>query len=276
MRKEDLRMFFNKENAISIELLGVFKISRRKYVNIKSHARAYDTLSIRLSGSGQFKTQKDNFSVTRGKLLYLPKNVEYQQMSEDETLIAIHFINYSSDTIGYAEIIDIDDVEYVEGLIKQMYDVWKGMNVGYQYKCTSLFYELLYYLRCREHEGAISAITDESKIKNALDIIHSSYRKEQIEISALAESCALSEAYFRKLFKKIHGVSPIQYITDLKLDFASHLLQSGLYTVGESAARSGFTDSKYFSKIFKARFGLSPKEYQQSFEAQSDMTEKRI
>ena len=87
-------MFF-KENAISIELLGVFKISRKKYVNIKSHARSYDTLSIRLSGSGQFKTQKNNFSVARGKLLYLPKNVEYQQMSEDETLIAIHFINYS-------------------------------------------------------------------------------------------------------------------------------------------------------------------------------------
>ncbi|MBP3375354.1 MAG: helix-turn-helix transcriptional regulator [Clostridia bacterium] len=268
-------MFF-KENAISIELLGVFKISRRKYVNYKAHSRSYDTLSIRLSGNSQFKTQKDDFSVTQGKLLYLPKNVEYQQMSEDETLIAIHFINYSSDTLAQAEIIDVDDVEYVEGLIKQMYDVWKGLNVGYQYKCTSLFYELLYYLRCREHDGAISAITEESKIKNALDIIHSSYRKEQIDISALARSCALSEAYFRKLFKKIHGVSPSQYIIDLKLDFASHLLQSGLYTVGEVAQRSGFSDPKYFSRIFKARFSLSPKEYQQKFEEQSDMTEKRI
>ena len=270
-------MFF-KENAISIELLGVFKMSRKKYVNIKSHARSYDTLSIRLSGSGQFKTQKDNFSVSRGKLLYLPKNVEYQQMSEDETLIAIHFINYSSDTLGKAEVIEIDDVEYVEELFKQTYNVWKGMNIGYQYKCTSLFYELLYYLRCREHEGAISAITEESKIKKALDIIHSSYRKEQIEISELAESCALSEAYFRKLFKKIHGVSPIQYVIDLRLDFASHLLQSGLYTVGEAAQRSGFSDPKYFSRIFKARFSLSPKEYQQSFEKAElpDATEKRI
>lgn len=270
-------MFF-KENAISIELLGIFKIGRKKYVNIKSHARSYDTLSVRLSGSCQFKTQKDNFSVSRGKLLYLPKNVEYQQMSEDETLIAIHFINYSSDTLGKAEVIEVDDVEYVEGLIKQMYDVWKGMNVGYQYKCTSLFYELMFYLRCREHEGAIGAITDESKIKKALDIIHSSYRKEEIEISTLAESCALSEAYFRKLFKKIHGVSPIQYIIDLKLDFASHLLQSGLYTVGETAQRSGFSDPKYFSRIFKAHFGLSPKEYQVRFNGDTlfDTTETRI
>lgn len=267
-----------KENAISAELLGVFKISRKKYVNIRSHVRSYDTLSIRLSGSCQFKTQKDNFSVSRGKLLYLPKNVEYQQMSEDETLIAIHFINYSSNSQGKAEIIDIDDVEYVEGIIRQMYDEWKGLKAGYQYKCTSLFYELLYYLRSSEHGGAVDSTSDESKIKNALDLIHLNYRKEQIEISELAGACALSEAYFRKLFKKIHGVSPIQYIIDLKLDFASHLLQSGLYTVGEAAAKSGFSDPKYFSRLFKARFSLSPRQYQHNFEikATGDTGEKRI
>ena len=256
-----------KENAISVELLGVFKINRKKYVNIKSHARSYDTLSLRLSGSGFFKTQKDNFSVSRGKLLYLPKSVEYQQHSEDETLIAIHFINYSSDTVQFAEVIDVDDAEYVENLVKQMYDVWKNMNVGYQYKCTSLFYELLYYLRCREHKDSIGAVSDGDKIKNALDLIHANYRKEQIDIGRLAQSCALSEAYFRKLFKKVHGVSPIQYVTDLKLDFASHLLQSGLYTVNETAARSGFSDPKYFSRVFKARFGNSPKEYSQKYES---------
>ena len=254
-----------KENAISIELLGVFKINRKKYINIKSHARSYDTLSMRLSGSGHFKTQKDDFSVSTGELLYLPKSVEYQQHSEDESLIAIHFINYSFDTPRSAEVIEIDDIEYVEGLVRQMYDVWKSMNVGYQYKCTSLFYELLYYLRCREHKDSIGAVSDGDKIKNALDLIHASYRKEQIEISVLAESCALSEAYFRKLFKKVHGVSPIQYVTDLKLDFASHLLQSGLYTVNETAVRSGFSDPKYFSRVFKARFGISPKEYAQKY-----------
>ena len=254
------------DRGISLELLGVFKISRNKYVNIRSHTRIYDTISIRLSGSCDFKIQKDNFSVSRGKLLYLPKNVEYQQSTENETLVAIHFNNYSSDPSQKAEVIEIEDINYIESLINQMYDVWKSRNVGYQYKCTSLLYELLYYLRCREHEEAIGAISDESKIKKALDIIHSSYRTKQIEICELAKSCALSETYFRKLFKKTHGVSPIQYVIDLRVDFASHLLQSRLYTISEVATKSGFTDPKYFSRVFKARFGLTPKEYQQRYE----------
>ena len=87
-----------------------------------------------------------------------------------------------------------------------------------------------------------------------------------MEICDLARACALSEAHFRKLFKKIHGVSPIRYVIDLRVDFASHLLQSGLYTVSEVAEKSGFADPKYFSRVFKARFGLTPKEYQQRHE----------
>lgn len=253
------------ENTISVELLGVFKINRKKYVNIRSQKRSYDTLSIRLSGHGEFRTEKGDFSVSRGELLYLPKSVEYQQRSEDETLIAIHFINSGSSTRGAAEVIPFDERDGIEELMTEMYDVWKSLKVGYQYKCTSLLYELLYFLRCREHDGAISAPSDESKIKRAIDMIHSSYRKEQIEVSRLADACALSEAHFRKLFKRIHGTSPVQYIIDLKLDFASHLLQSGLYTVGEAAERSGFSDPKYFSRLFKSRFSLSPREYREHY-----------
>ena len=266
------------ENAISAEILGVFKISRRKYVNIKSTSRLYDTLSIRLSGVGEFKTASGNFSVRCGDLLYLPRNVEYQQSADDETIIAIHFINYGTPLGNDAEVITLNDAKRIVDIVKEMYDVWKGLNVGYQYKCASLFYELLYQLRLCERRTVLETVNDEGKIKKALDIIHSNYRKEQIEISALAESCALSEAYFRKLFKKIHGVSPVQYIIDLKLDFASHLLQSGLYSVGETASRSGFADPKYFSRIFKSRFALSPKEYQQKYENMTiaDSGEKRL
>ena len=59
------------ENFNSLELLGVFKISRKKYINVKSHSRGYDTISIRLLGNGHFKTQKEDFLVGRGDLIYL-------------------------------------------------------------------------------------------------------------------------------------------------------------------------------------------------------------
>ena len=82
----------------------------------------------------------------------------------------------------------------------------------------------------------------------------------------LADKCKISEVYFRKLFKKLNGVSPQKYIINLKLEFAFHLLGSNLYSVSEVSQKSGFQDTKYFSRIFKKRYGYSPKDVQSKSE----------
>ncbi len=253
-------MFF-AENELSLELLGVFKISRKTEKTQKSHPRNYDSISLRLSGSGKFKTESKAFTVRKGNVLYLPKNAAYTQKTEGEKLIAIHFINYSFNRKNKIEIVKSEDVQYVENIAQQMYDVWKEKKQGYRYKCTSLLYELIYYLNCQEHEHIIDSVTSDQKIKNAIDYIHTHFRSEEIDISYLANMCAISETYFRKLFKMIYEVSPKQYILNLKLEVASQLLHSGFYTINEVSDKSGFNDVKYFSKLFKKRFGMTPKEF---------------
>lgn len=256
-------MFF-AENELSLELLGVFRITRKTKTTKESHPRNYDSISLRLEGSGKFKTKNKAFSVRKGDVLYLPKNSEYTQKTSGEKLIAIHFINYSFNRKSKIEIIKSENIEYVENIAVQMYDIWKEKKQGYRYKCTSLLYELLYFLNCQEHEHIIDSITHDNKIKSAIDYIHTNYRYGEIDISNLAEMCCISETYFRKLFKKIYEVSPKQYILNLKLEIASQLLQSQLYTISEVSDKSGFNDVKYFSRLFKKRFGFTPKEFQQN------------
>ncbi|MBQ4119637.1 MAG: AraC family transcriptional regulator [Clostridia bacterium] len=256
-------MFF-AENELSLELLGIFKISRKTEKVQKSHSRNYDSISLRLSGSGKFKTADKSFTVRKGDILYLPKNADYTQKTDGEKLIAIHFINYSFNRKNKIETIKAKDVPFVESLAIKMYDVWKEKKQGYRYKCTSLLYELLYYLNCQEHEHIIDLVTGDQKIKNAIDYIHTHFRSEEIDISYLANMCAISQTYFRKLFKMIYEVSPKQYILNLKLEVASQLLHSGFYNVSEVSDKSGFNDVKYFSKLFKKRFGYTPKEFGQN------------
>ena len=86
---------------------------------------------------------------------------------------------------------------------------------------------------------------------------------EQISVSSLARMCAVSETYFRKQFKKMYSQSPSQYIINLRLECASQLLGSGLYTVAETAEKSGFNDAKYFCRLFKKRYHYTPKEFRQ-------------
>ena len=66
----------------------------------------------------------------------------------------------------------------------------------------------------------------------------------------------------------IYATSPNHYIIDLRLEYASQLLASGLYTVGEVGAKCGIPDTKYFSKLFKKRFGATPRDYRATSLAQ--------
>lgn len=70
--------------------------------------------------------------------------------------------------------------------------------------------------------------------------------------------------YLRKLFKKEMGVSPLEYMTGLRMKSAERLLSnvwSNGYTVAEIAQLCGFEDALYFSRVFKKYYGHSPSKF---------------
>ena len=254
-------MFFQR-NDITADLLGIFKIQRGAFSHHSFDQRAYYTLSLRLSGSSQFKSGEQVLSVQSGDVLYVPPNAQYQQDTTGETLIVVHFINNASGNETRLESLTVSDTAYVTELFTHLYDVWKEKRQGYQYLCISLFYQLLHFLHCQQAAQFASRTLGEDKLDAALDFIHKNYRTGSISIGQLAKLSAVSETYFRKIFKKQHKVSPQQYIMNLKLEFAFHLLGSNLYTVSEVSQRSGFQDPKYFSRVFKQAYGYAPHEAQ--------------
>lgn len=70
-----------------------------------------------------------------------------------------------------------------------------------------------------------------------------------------------NDDYLRKRFQKEVGVSPLKYMTQLRMKRASALLKDGLYSIAEIAERCGFSDALYFSRAFKKYFGCSPTVY---------------
>lgn len=67
--------------------------------------------------------------------------------------------------------------------------------------------------------------------------------------------------YLRKLFKKEMGVTPLEYMTRLRMKKAESLL-SAMWTrehsVAEVARMCGYDDALYFSRVFKKTYGCSP------------------
>lgn len=92
----------------------------------------------------------------------------------------------------------------------------------------------------------------------AMQYIHSNFTDCYLSVSALAEMFGTSETFFRKVFKTIHGTTPLKYINNLRAEYAIELLESGYFLVSQVSERSGFSDAKYFARIIKNKTSLSP------------------
>lgn len=84
---------------------------------------------------------------------------------------------------------------------------------------------------------------------------------DKLSIPALAQRCAVSETVYRKRFRQLTGMSPVQYINRLKIDKACQMLQSGDISPGQISDFLNFYSLPYFYKVFKDHTGMTPHQY---------------
>lgn len=81
-------------------------------------------------------------------------------------------------------------------------------------------------------------------------------------VAELAQRCHLSTSYFAAQFKEYFGVSPKEFLIELRINTAKqHLRRGHLPNISEVAASVGYDDAYHFSKLFHRRTGVSPSEY---------------
>ncbi len=254
-------MFFLKDD-ISITFLSILKLSRNSSKH-ESISRCYDSISIRLSGSCKFTSGNKEYKIKQGDLLYIPQNVNYIQETTEETIFAIHFLSNTAPS-RKIELIHIDDFDKIVDIFKSMYKLCNEKPQGYRYECTAMLYHLFYIVRNEIQDDIINSVDVNGRITKATDYIHSNYRSKNISVAELAKMSAVSDVYFRSLFKKIYLVSPNKYITLLRLEYAAQLLQSKLYTISEVSEKAGYSNVKYFERLFKKHYGQTPGEYKKT------------
>lgn len=88
---------------------------------------------------------------------------------------------------------------------------------------------------------------------------------EPITIEAMAETLGYNRAYLSRLFKQVVGLSPITFLTKLRVDHGRRLLRERPeLTVEQIASSVGIQDALYFSKQFRRWHGQSPTSYRSS------------
>lgn len=97
----------------------------------------------------------------------------------------------------------------------------------------------------------------------SITYLHSHY-DENIQIETLSDMENMCLTAYRKVFKKHMGVSPNEYLIDLRISTACRLLSQSNEKISDIASKVGYDDQYYFSRIFTKKIGKSPREYRKN------------
>ena len=84
---------------------------------------------------------------------------------------------------------------------------------------------------------------------------------EDLSIEELSLVAGISKFHFIRLFRGQFGLTPHQYILNLKINKARSLLEAGR-PPSDVAQEFGFFDVSHLNRHFKRSFGITPKQYQ--------------
>lgn len=99
--------------------------------------------------------------------------------------------------------------------------------------------------------------TDLSEVRT---YIEENYTKP-LSLAHLANHTGLSASYFSSVFKQEYILSPMELVTQLRIQKAKQLLQQEDIRLKVIAEAVGYSDEFYFSRVFKKVEGISPTMY---------------
>ena len=159
--------------------------------------------------------------------------------------VAGPLLSLSRDSIPIVHFFELYSLLYIEGDLEQYY----GSEWLYGF--------LIALLRIAEDSESkiISPHISKSVVWMKNNIAN------QVNLEEMSQSLGISYAHFSRQFRKELGLSPLKYMTQLRIRHATHMLLYSDASIAQTAFECGFTSTNYFTKVFKSTMKVTPTEY---------------
>ncbi|KGE06254.1 AraC family transcriptional regulator [Burkholderia gladioli] len=164
----------------------------------------------------------------------------------------------------------------VERMRQELREPQPGGSIVAQQLATMVLVEALrLQLSCERSDGVgwLFALADE-RMRAALNAMHESPGTKWT-LQTLARHAAMSRTTFALQFKKLVGLSPMDYLTRWRMTLAANRLMQSRDSVAEIGFALGYESEKSFSAAFKRVMNCSPRQYGRRQSTRVDEMQKR-
>jgi len=102
---------------------------------------------------------------------------------------------------------------------------------------------------------------DKQFMDNLMEIMEQNIENSSLVVEDLVEKMGLSRSVFYKKLKSLTGLSPVEFIKEVRLKRAEYLVKNSDYNISQIAFMVGMNDPRYFARCFKQKYGHTPSNY---------------
>ena len=111
------------------------------------------------------------------------------------------------------------------------------------------------------HASPVLSEADQRLLKEITEAIEQHMIDSDFNVTTLQETIGIGGKQLYRKLKAMTGMTPVEYIRDMRMKKAALMLNEGKFSVSEVMYTVGFSNSSYFSKCFSKVFGMTPTEY---------------
>jgi AraC-like DNA-binding protein len=238
-----------------------------------------------IKGKGYFQIEGKTYPIHENQaFLITPDLSTYYEADKDEPweyiwvgFTGVRSFEYLSNC-GFTEgiyIIDVPDTAPLKACVNNMLDAHELTFANDLIRNSELlkFFAILIQNYGENSKRNTHDYPGTIYVNHAIDYITTHY-KEQLRIQKLADYIGIDRSYLTSTFKKVKGISPQEFLVNLRMDRAASLLKETSLPINEVASSIGYKDPLAFSKIFKQYYGMSPKNYRNSTDSLVTISKK--
>ena len=219
----------------------------------ESHSHSCWELILQLSGMAVVEMNDEKFEVNPGTVTIVPPNTAHYESSD----------GLFNDMYIQAEELPFSNMPFTvfdhNGNVTQLFHILHKSYIEKEERNISdtLLAAICEYITVLNNENYKYAFIRDFKNNMMMNISNAEYN-----IKESAVKSGFSYSYLKSCFKKDVGETPLEFLTNIRINHAKKLLlQTPFYSISEVAYLCGFNDPLYFSRCFRKHTGVSPREY---------------
>ncbi len=259
--------FCNKDDYISLFACGYGPGSKNNAK--RTEIRNEYILHYVEKGKGYFKTGGKTYTVSEGDIFAIYPGEKICYYSDTESPWTNCWINFvgkgANDILSRTGITKDSPVIYVksDGFVSTVKHCLKYVNSDDYTQTRLSAFSLEFLSLIEEKNNKSGAMTKKEKYLSSAISYMEYYFPDGISASDVSNYLGIERTYFYRIFKEETGISPTEYLTDLRIEKAKQLIQSG-DSFASIASAVGISDIYYFSKLFTKKVGVTPSSYRKT------------